>query len=82
MRLGDGFIEPMEYAAPRGRRVPADSRSNDRWFRHIAIIVNDMDQADLWLRRHRVEHVSPAPQRLQWTASTLQAGHRVPKGCA
>jgi catechol 2,3-dioxygenase-like lactoylglutathione lyase family enzyme len=64
MRLGDEFIELTEYRAPRGRPVPADSRSNDRWFQHIAIIVNDMDQAYLWLRRHRVEHVSPAPQRL------------------
>ncbi len=64
MRLGDEFIELMEYLTPRGRSVPADSRSNDRWFQHIAIIVNDMDQAYLWLRRHRVEHVSPAPQLL------------------
>jgi catechol 2,3-dioxygenase-like lactoylglutathione lyase family enzyme len=44
--------------------VPADSRSNDRWFQHIAIIVNDMDQAYVWLRRHNVAHISPAPQRL------------------
>jgi catechol 2,3-dioxygenase-like lactoylglutathione lyase family enzyme len=27
----------------------------------IAIIVNDMDQAYLWLRRHKVEAVSPEP---------------------
>jgi len=64
MRLGDESIELMEYLTPRGRSVPADSRSNDRWFQHIAIIVNDMDQAYLWLRRHRVELVSPAPQLL------------------
>jgi catechol 2,3-dioxygenase-like lactoylglutathione lyase family enzyme len=30
----------------------------------VAIIVSDMDQAYAWLRRHNVEHVSPAPQRL------------------
>jgi catechol 2,3-dioxygenase-like lactoylglutathione lyase family enzyme len=70
LRLGDEFIELTEYVAPRGRPVPADSRSNDRWFQHIAIIVNDMDQVYLWLRRHRVEHVSPAPQRLpDWNAN-------------
>jgi catechol 2,3-dioxygenase-like lactoylglutathione lyase family enzyme len=64
MMLGGEFIELTEYLAPRGRPIPVDSRSNDRWFQHVAIIVNDMDQAYLWLRRHRVEHASPAPQRL------------------
>ncbi len=64
MRLGTELIELTEYLTPRGRPIPADSRSNDRWFQHIAIIVSDMDQAYLWLRRHRVRHLSPAPQRL------------------
>lgn len=64
LRLGDEILELMEYLAPKGRPIPADSRSHDRWFQHVAIIVNDMDQAYLWLRRNRVEHVSPAPQRL------------------
>ncbi len=64
MRLGAERIELLEYLAPKGRRVPADARSNDRWFQHIAIIVNDMDQADLWLRRHNVARISPEPQRL------------------
>jgi catechol 2,3-dioxygenase-like lactoylglutathione lyase family enzyme len=64
MRLGSELIELSEYLTPRGRPVPPDSRSNDRWFQHIAIIVSDMDQAYLWLRRHRVRHLSPAPQRL------------------
>jgi catechol 2,3-dioxygenase-like lactoylglutathione lyase family enzyme len=63
LRLGDEHIELTEYA-PRGRPVPVDSRSNDRWFQHFAIIVNDLDQAYLWLRRHGVQHVSPEPQRL------------------
>jgi catechol 2,3-dioxygenase-like lactoylglutathione lyase family enzyme len=64
MKLGSEAIELTEYLTPTGRPVPTDSRSNDRWFQHIAIIVNDMDQAYLWLRRHKVEHVSPEPQRL------------------
>ena len=64
MRLGDESIELTEYLAPRGRPVPADSRSNDRWFQHIAIIVSDMDRAYAWLRQHHVQHASPAPQRL------------------
>jgi catechol 2,3-dioxygenase-like lactoylglutathione lyase family enzyme len=64
LRLGDEVLELVEYLAPRGRPMPADSRSNDRWFQHVAIVVSDMDRAYEALRRHRVEHASPAPQRL------------------
>ena len=64
MRLGDEFIELTEYLAPKGRPVPVDSRSNDRWFQHIAIITSDMDKAYALLRQNRVEHASTGPQRL------------------
>lgn len=64
MQLGEEFIELTEYLTPKGRPVPVDSRSNDRWFQHIAIITSDMDQAYAWLRRHKVEHASTGPQRL------------------
>jgi catechol 2,3-dioxygenase-like lactoylglutathione lyase family enzyme len=70
MRLGDEVIELTEYLKPRGRPIPVDSRSDDRWFQHIAIIVSDMDRAYARVREHRVEHVSPAPQRLpDWNPS-------------
>src|SRR5689334_2435533 len=39
MSLGDEHIELMQFLAPRGRPLPADTRSNDHWFQHIAIIV-------------------------------------------
>jgi catechol 2,3-dioxygenase-like lactoylglutathione lyase family enzyme len=64
MKLGDECIELTEYLAPKGRPLPADMRSNDRWFQHIAIIVSDMDRAYQWLRRHKVRHASTGPQRL------------------
>jgi catechol 2,3-dioxygenase-like lactoylglutathione lyase family enzyme len=64
MRLGEEHIELTEFLAPRGRPAPADARSNDRWFQHIAIIVSDMDRAYQWLREHRVQHASPGPQLL------------------
>jgi catechol 2,3-dioxygenase-like lactoylglutathione lyase family enzyme len=71
MRLGAERIELVEYPGRNGRPVPADARSNDRSFQHIAIVVNDMDQAYLWLRRHRVEQTSPEPQRLpDWNPNT------------
>lgn len=64
MRLGDEFIELTEYLTPKGRPIPADSRSNDRWFQHIAIITSDMDKAYALLRQNKVEHASTGPQRL------------------
>lgn len=64
MRLGEEFVELTEYLAPRGRPIPADMRSNDRWFQHIAIITNDMDRAYQHLRRYKVTHASTGPQRL------------------
>ncbi len=69
MRLGDELIELTEYLTPPGRPMPADSRGNDRWFQHVAIIVSEMDRAYDRLREHRVRHASPAPQRLpDWNA--------------
>jgi len=64
MQLGAEFIELTEYLAPKGRPVPQDSRSNDRWFQHIAIITSDMDKAYAWLRQNEVQHASSGPQTL------------------
>jgi catechol 2,3-dioxygenase-like lactoylglutathione lyase family enzyme len=64
MKLGEEFLDLTEFLAPRGRPVPLDSRSNDRWFQHVAIIVRDMDEAYKHLRKHKVEHASSGPQRL------------------
>jgi catechol 2,3-dioxygenase-like lactoylglutathione lyase family enzyme len=64
MRLGDETIELAEYLAPKGRPMPADSRSNDRWFQHIAIITSDMDRAYEKLRENHVEYASTEPQTL------------------
>jgi catechol 2,3-dioxygenase-like lactoylglutathione lyase family enzyme len=64
MRLGDEIIELTEYLAPKGRPIPADSRSNDQWFQHIAIVVSDMDKAYQQLRANKVQHTSTGPQRI------------------
>lgn len=64
LRLGDEFLELMQFVAPEGRPIPVDSRSHDRWFQHVAIIVRDMDAAYAHLREHRVRHASSGPQRL------------------
>jgi len=64
MKLGEEGIELVEYLAPKGRPIPVDSRSNDRWFQHVAIIVSDMNMAYSWLRQNKIEHASSGPQRL------------------
>lgn len=70
MQLGNEFIELTEYLAPQGRPIPVDSRSNDRWFQHVAIIVSDMDRAYAQLRAHKVAHASSGPQTLpDWNKS-------------
>jgi catechol 2,3-dioxygenase-like lactoylglutathione lyase family enzyme len=61
LRLGDEEIELIDYLAPQGRPVPVDSRSNDEWFQHVAIIVSDMDAAYAQLREHNVQHASTGP---------------------
>src|SRR5713101_1224441 len=64
MQLGNEFVDLTEYLTPRGRPIPVDSRSNDLWFQHIAIVVRDMDQAFEKLRALKVQFVSTAPQTL------------------
>ncbi|HEU5303525.1 MAG TPA: VOC family protein, partial [Gemmatimonadales bacterium] len=67
LRLGAEELQLTEYLAPRGRPAPADSRSNDRWFQHVAIIVSDMDRAYARLRQFKVRHASTGPQLLPET---------------
>jgi catechol 2,3-dioxygenase-like lactoylglutathione lyase family enzyme len=67
LRLGDEYLQLTQYLSPRGRPAPADARSNDRWFQHVAIIVSNMDSAYARLRRFRVQEVSQGPQLLPKT---------------
>jgi catechol 2,3-dioxygenase-like lactoylglutathione lyase family enzyme len=65
LALGNEHIALLEYPkTSAGRPVPRDTRGNDLWFQHIAIVVSDMDRAYAWLRAHRVAHVSTGPQTL------------------
>jgi catechol 2,3-dioxygenase-like lactoylglutathione lyase family enzyme len=70
LKLGEEFLDLMDFIAPEGRPVPVDSRSNDLWFQHVAIIVSDMDAAYAKLRAANVRHASAGPQRLpEWNKS-------------
>jgi catechol 2,3-dioxygenase-like lactoylglutathione lyase family enzyme len=67
LALGDEHLQLTQYLSPVGRPAPADARSNDRWFQHVAIIVSDMDSAYARLRRFKVTEVSAGPQLLPKT---------------
>lgn len=64
LALGDERLELSEFLAPAGRAYPPDTRANDQWFQHVAIIVSDMARAYTALTSHGVTHASTAPQRL------------------
>jgi catechol 2,3-dioxygenase-like lactoylglutathione lyase family enzyme len=64
LRLGNEEIELTDYLTPGGRSIPEDSKSNDLWFQHIAIVVSNMDSAYARLRKFNLQHVSTGPQTL------------------
>jgi catechol 2,3-dioxygenase-like lactoylglutathione lyase family enzyme len=67
LKLGDESIELMHFLGSTGAPVPADARSNDLSFQHVAIIVSDMTRAYEVLRRNHVQYISPYPQILpEW----------------
>ena len=61
MHLG---AEAIQLVTAGGRKLPADSRSNDYWFQHLAIAVSDIDQAYAWVLRVGATPISAGPQTL------------------
>ncbi|MGA7938060.1 MAG: VOC family protein [Kovacikia sp.] len=64
LKLGDETIRLMQYLDKKGRPIPQDSQSNDRWFQHLAIVVSDMDRAYAQLQSFPIEPISTAPQTI------------------
>ena len=65
LQLGDEIIELQEFENEENvHQIPVDSKSNDLWFQHIAIVVSDMEKAYEKLREYGVTHVSTGPQTL------------------
>ena len=67
-----------------GRAMPIDSRSNDHWFRHLAIAVRDIDASWSALQRFPIAPISRAAQRFSLdnpAASGIEARYfRDPEG--
>jgi catechol 2,3-dioxygenase-like lactoylglutathione lyase family enzyme len=64
MQLGDEKICLVDFLDTRGNPFPPDTRANDHWFQHLAIVVGDIERAYQKLRLHKVRHASSAPQTL------------------
>lgn len=65
LKLGEEYIELLQFTSTTpGKQIPADSKSNDLWFQHIAIVVSNMDSAYSILKKANVTHVSTFPQTL------------------
>ncbi|MEZ4932767.1 MAG: VOC family protein [Saprospiraceae bacterium] len=65
LKIGDEIIELMEFSnTPPNRPIPLDSKSNDLWFQHIAIVVDNMEVAYEKVKKAKVVHVSTSPQIL------------------
>lgn len=78
MGLGDETIELEQYLAPSGSPLPVDSRSNDLWFQHFAIVVRDMDAAYSHLAEFPYQAISTAPQTIP-ASNVAAAGIRAYK---
>jgi catechol 2,3-dioxygenase-like lactoylglutathione lyase family enzyme len=67
LSLGDECLDITEYSAPTGKPFPEDSRANDYWFEHIAIVVSNMNEAYERVKAAHVGFVSNIPQVLpEW----------------
>lgn len=73
LSLGAQTLELSAFDGSPGRPIPADSRSNDQWFQHIAIVVSDIDAAYARLQPSFAANsasgaefyaISPAPQTI------------------
>ena len=67
LSLGDECLDITEYSSPRGKPFPGDSRANDYWFEHMAIVVSNMNEAYGQVKAAHVGFVSNVPQTLpEW----------------
>jgi catechol 2,3-dioxygenase-like lactoylglutathione lyase family enzyme len=75
LRLGQDDVVLVQYLDPSaGRHIPADSRSEDLWFQHFAIIVSDMDAAYARVALAKPEQISmDGPQKLPANTGAVTA---------
>ena len=73
LQLGEQTLELLCPATP-GRAYPANSGATDIWFQHIAIVVNNMDDAYSRVCDYPITHISvDGPQRLPPSTGRVRA---------
>ena len=84
LQIGNELTYLIEFFPTFGLPYPEDSRSNDLWFQHIAVVVSDMEKAYDKLMRHGVQSISDYPQVIpEWNkaAAGIKAFYfRSPEG--
>lgn len=61
LELGEQKVSLAKYVDSPGAPYPAESRSNDLWFQHLALVVTDMKKAHERLMQAGVKGISPGP---------------------
>ena len=64
LQLGSEYIELIQYLDLEAKPIPTDSRSNDLWFQHLAIVVSDIDRAYQHLQSFEIIPISTQPQTI------------------
>lgn len=64
LRLGDQFSYLIEFDQKHSDPYIQDSKSNDLWFQHIAIVVSDMKKAHDKLVAYGIQPISHSPQTI------------------
>jgi catechol 2,3-dioxygenase-like lactoylglutathione lyase family enzyme len=84
MRLGSERLELVEDPGRVGRQTPAEAPPGERAASRIALAVNDIEQASLWLQRQHVQRTpgAPAQEAIQSTSGVRAVSFEDPDGHA
>lgn len=64
LELGAERVELVDYDTPAGRAAPVDSRSDDLWFQHLALVAGDIDAQLTPLKAAAVRPISDGVQTI------------------
>jgi catechol 2,3-dioxygenase-like lactoylglutathione lyase family enzyme len=67
LSLGNEHIELVQYPAVAGRAAPPDSRSNDAWFQHLALVTSDIDALEQRVQDGGASAISSGTQTIPQT---------------
>jgi catechol 2,3-dioxygenase-like lactoylglutathione lyase family enzyme len=72
LKLGLERIELVHFDLPSGRPSPEDTRSNDLWFQHLALVTSDITRSSNRILARGGRAISSGPQTIP--ASNAAAG--------